>query len=101
MFLYVRRFPKKTEGSTAGRLPMFLKKKKEKKKEVFKMLYKTEHNETQQNRKLANLHRKNELLKATMSQRHKDYYGFVKTGSFRTRLGVTVFWASERESDRF
>ena len=36
------------------------------------------------NRKLANLHRKNDFLKATMSQRHRDYYGFVKTG-FETR----------------
>jgi hypothetical protein len=32
------------------------------------------------NRKLANLHRKNDLLKATMSQRHSNYFGFVKTG---------------------
>ena len=35
---------KKTEGSTAGRLPMFLENKKPK----IIMLYKTEHNETQQ-----------------------------------------------------
>ena len=45
-----------------------------------KMLYKTEHNETQQNRQLANLHRKNDLSKATLSQRDSNYYGFVKTG---------------------
>ena len=46
VFLYVRRFPEKTEGSTAGRLPMFFEKK------VIKMLYKTEHNETQQKQKI-------------------------------------------------
>ena len=39
----VRRFPQKTEGSTAERLPMFFEQKKND-----KTLYKTEHNETQQ-----------------------------------------------------
>jgi hypothetical protein len=34
-----------------------------------------------QNSKWANLRRKNYLLKATMSQRHSNYYGFMKTGS--------------------
>ena len=88
-------FIKKTEGSTAGRLPMFFEKK------VIKMLYKTEHNETQQKQKIWQIHRKSDLLKDTMFQRHKDYYGFVKTRSFRTRLPGIAFWASERESDRF
>ena len=55
-------------------------KKKKRKKRVSKVLYKTKHKTTQQNRKLANLHRQNDLFKATMFQRHKDYYGFVKTG---------------------
>ena len=32
------------------------------------------------NRKWANLHRKNVLWKATMSQRHSNYHDFVKTG---------------------
>ena len=80
VFLYVRRFPEKTEGSTARRLPMFFAKK------VIKMLYKTEHNETQQKQKIWQIHRKNDLLKDTMFQRHKDYYGFVKTRSFHARL---------------
>jgi hypothetical protein len=44
------------------------------------MLYKTDTTKRNKNRQLANLHRKNDLLKATMSQRHEDYYGFVKTG---------------------
>ena len=48
-----------------------------------------------ENRQLANVHRKNDLLKATMSQRHEDYYGFVKTGfengGLRV-LSVEAFW---------
>ena len=38
----MRRIPQKTEGSTAGRLPMVFEQK------VINMLYKTESNETQQ-----------------------------------------------------
>ena len=40
---HVRRSSQKTEGSTAGRLPMFY----ENKKKVRKKLYKTEHKETE------------------------------------------------------
>ena len=36
--------------------------------------------------KWAKLHRKNDLLKATMSQRHSNYYGFVKTGFEKRQL---------------
>ena len=61
------------------------------KKKVIKMLYKTEHNETQQKQTINKIHRKNDLLKDTMFQRHKDYYGFVKTRSFRTRLPGMAF----------
>jgi hypothetical protein len=45
LLFYVRRFPQKTEGSTAGRLPMFYEK-------MITMLYKTEHKETQQKHKM-------------------------------------------------
>ena len=96
MFFYVRRFPQKTEGSTAGRLPMFFDKKN-----IWKCCIKQSTTKRNKNRKLANLHRKNDLLKATIFRRHKDYYGFVKSRSFRTRLPGMAFWASERESDRF
>ena len=45
------------------------------------MAYKTYHKEKQKNknRKLANLHGHNVLKKNTMSQRHRNYYGFVKS----------------------
>ena len=62
----------------AGRLPMFLEKK------WYNNYIKPSTEKRNKNRRFANLHRKNDLLKATMSQRHKDYYGFVKTG-FETR----------------
>jgi hypothetical protein len=59
IFLYVRRFPQKTEGSTARRLPMCFEKKK-----MIKRLYKTEHNETQQNQKMSQSPSKNDLFKS-------------------------------------
>ena len=44
------------------------------------MLYKTEHKETQSTQKMSQSLSKNDLVKATMSQRHSNCYGFVKTG---------------------
>ena len=68
----VRRFPqKKNNSSAAGRLPMFSENKK-------KNSIKQSTKKSNENRKLAI--EKNDLLKVTMFQRHKDYYGFVKTG---------------------
>ena len=46
---------------------------------MMKMLYKQSTTKRNKNRKVANLHKKNDLLKATMSQQHKDCYGFVKS----------------------
>ena len=48
------------------------------------MLYKTEHNKTQQKQQISQSLSKNDILKATMPQRHSNYHGFVKTG-FETR----------------
>ena len=67
-------FLKKRRAQRLGVYGCFLKKK------MMKMLYKTEHNETQQKQKTSQSPSKNDLLKATMCQRHEDYYGFVKTG---------------------
>ena len=50
-----------------------------------KRVHSTKALQSNKNKKLTNLHRKNDLFKATMSHRHKDYYGFVKTG-FEKRL---------------
>ena len=44
----VRRFPQNSEGSTAGRLWMFYEKRK-----MIKLLYKTEHKETQKQQKMS------------------------------------------------
>ena len=61
-FFFVRRFPQKTEGSTAGRLPMFYEKTKNDANVVF--------NRAQRNAaKTANEQisiEQNDLLKATM-----------------------------------
>ena len=44
------------------------------------MWYKTKRKKTKsKNIQLVNLHETKEFLEATLSQRHKDYYGFVKT----------------------
>ena len=82
IFLYVRRFPpQKKEGSTAQRLPMFFDKK------MIKRLYKTEHKETQPKQQMSQSPSKNDLSKATVSQQHINYYGFVKTRVANVPLG--------------
>ena len=47
---------------------------------VTNMLYKTAHEETQKQKYEQIAIDQNDLLKATMSQRHRNYYGSVKTG---------------------
>ena len=71
-------FLKKRTAQRLGVYRWFLKKINK----IFrlKMLYKTMLKKRNENRQVAKLHRKNEVLKATMSQRHEDYYGFVQTG---------------------
>ena len=49
-------------------------------KQIIKALYKTEHKENATKTANEPISIKNDLLKATMSQRHGNYYGFVKTG---------------------
>ena len=54
-------------------------------KKVINMMYKTRHKETQRKQTISQSTQKNDLLKATMFQRHEDYHGFVKTG-FENKL---------------
>ena len=77
--LKVRQFPQKN-GQLSGWAFTYVFEKK-----YLKHCLKQSTKKRIENRKLANLHRKNDVLKATMFQRHQDYYGFVKTG-FGKRL---------------
>ena len=71
-FVFMWGIFQKSDGATAGRLPMFYNKKWQ--------TCNRKHSTTKriENRKWANLHPKNDLLKIIWSQRHSNYRGFVK-----------------------
>ena len=76
-------FLKKRRAQRLGVYGCFIEK-------VIKMMYKTEHTETQPKQQTSQSPSKNDLLKTTMSERHSNYYGFVKTG-FRNHCLPHVF----------
>ena len=73
IFGNVGRLSQKVEGSTAGRLLRFYEKR------WYEYYIKHNTKKSRTNRKRANLELTNDLSKTSRSQRHSNYYVFVKT----------------------